>query len=95
MRIIPSTRHEWFNLVLFPFKAYVVLAFPFYFVFRALYPHGTDATFDDIVVPFAFCLLALLIGSLIQLIVSGWEYAFSSFLFVVVPIVLFLASRLL
>ncbi len=89
MKIIPSSRDQWLNLALFPFKAYVVLAIPFYFIFRTFCSYGRAATFYDIVVYFAFCLVALLIGSLIQLVVSGWEYAFSSFIFVVVPVLLF------
>jgi hypothetical protein len=93
MKIIPSSRHQWLNLVLFPFKAYVVLAIPFYFIFRSFCSRGTAATFDDMAVMFAFCLMALLIGSVIQLVVSGWEYAMSSFIFVVVPVLLFVVLR--
>ncbi len=95
MKIIPSSRHQWLNLVLLPFKAYVVLSIPFYFIFRVFCPHGTAATFDDMVVFFAFCLMALLIGSVVQLVVSGWEYAFSSFIFVVVPVLIFVVLRFL
>lgn len=95
MKTFPSSRHHWLNVVLFPFKAYVVLAIPFYFIFRAFCPQKTAATFDEMAVFFAFCLLVLLIGSVIQLVVSGWEYALSSFLFVVVPVLLFVVLRFL
>jgi hypothetical protein len=95
MKIILSTRHEWLNLLFFPFKAYVVLACPFYFIFRAFCQQGSAATFDDLTVVFVFCLFALVIGSLIQLVVSGWEYALSSFIFVAVPVLFCMALHFL
>jgi len=34
MTIFPKTRDQWIVLLLFPFKAWVVIAFPFYFFVR-------------------------------------------------------------
>lgn len=96
MRAFPSTKHERFNLLLFPFKAYLVLAYPFYFVFRAFCPQpflGTmvsDGTFEAILMGGAFCLFVLLIGSGVQWLVSGWEFALRSLAFVLVPVALIL-----
>jgi hypothetical protein len=77
MRVFPFTRHERFNLLLFPFKAYLVLAYPFYLGFRAFCPQpflGTmvsDGTFETILMGGTFCLFALLVGSVVQWLVSG------------------------
>jgi hypothetical protein len=49
MKIAPSTKtkRDRLALILFPFKAYMVVVVPFYFVFRGICPepsHPTGAT---------------------------------------------------
>ena len=96
MQVFPSTKHDWLNLLLFPFKAYLILAYPFYLIFRIFCPQpflGTmvsDGTFEAILMGGAFCLFALLIGSAIQWLASGWEYAVGSLAFVLLPVALIL-----
>ena len=101
MQHFPSTKHERFNLLLFPFKAYLVLAYPFYLIFRVFCPQpflGTmtsDGTFEAILMGGAFCLFALLIGSVIQWLVSGWDYAVASLVFILIPLGMILIVLLL
>jgi hypothetical protein len=93
MRIFPSTKHEWFALFLFPFKAYVVVVYPFYRVFRILCPppflgtNVSDGTYYVLLQGFLLCGPALLVGALIQYFVSGRRYALPTLGFAVVPVV--------
>jgi len=101
MRIFPSIKDEWFALFLFPFKAYIIVVIPFYYVFRIFCPtpfigtgvsDGTSSAFLSI---FIVCVLAIFGGFLIQWFVSGWERARVSMLFVVIPVVLLFLFRFL
>jgi len=99
VKVFPSNKDEWLALLLFPFKAYIVLVYPFYRIFRTFYPQpflGTmvsDGTFYTLSSIFVFCLVTLFIGATIQLVVSGREYALVSMAFVVIPVVILFALR--
>ena len=101
MKLFPSSKDEQVALLLFPFKAYLVVFYPFYRIFRIFCPQpflGTmvgDGTFGELTTIGCFCVIALFIGGILQLIFSGWGYALSSLAFAVVPVVVVFALRLL
>jgi hypothetical protein len=74
MRIVPSTKQDWFALIVFPFKAYVVGVVPLYFVFRVFCPEPswptgtTDGTGIVLFEAFIASGLFLLLGAIVQLI---------------------------
>ncbi len=72
MRIIPNTRDEWVALVLFPFKAYVLMGFPVLVLIRAWfgrsvpsyvrYPEATYAVCQG----YLLCVVVFLLGATLQ-----------------------------
>ena len=75
MKALPNTRDEWVALILFPFKAYVVMALPLLrilrFVFAGMPPwYGySDAAFA-VMLGYHLCVLVLLLGALAQALFS-------------------------
>lgn len=78
MNICPTTADDWLALVFFPFKAYVLMAFPFLWVCHAigtlyfsLAPRLNNfAAAAPISAGYALCLPVLLIGALLQALIS-------------------------
>jgi hypothetical protein len=75
MKILPSSKDERIALALFPFKAYVVMALPFLDICRwckatylpRFYGYPEEATWD-VSTGYELCLMALLLGALVQAI---------------------------
>lgn len=104
MRVLPKTKDEWIALVVFPFKAYVAVVLPSYYIFRIFCPQPflgtnvTDGTSDILLQYFLLCAPVLLIGAAIQLFVSGRRaagrtLAFAAFPALVLLLVLLSAYR--
>jgi hypothetical protein len=91
MRVFPNTKDEWFALVVFPFKAYVAVVVPFYYIFRMFCPQpflGTnvsDGTRDILLQYFLLCAPVLLLSAAIQAFVSGRRAASHTLAFAAVP----------
>jgi len=96
MEVRISKRDKWITLALFPFKAFVVVAAPFYFVFRLLYPHrlwtdvGNNTSIIDPVAnglleAFVLCAPVLLLGAVIQFFVAGSRAGVRTLFFAAVP----------
>jgi len=88
MQILPSNKDKWLALILFPFKAYIVVAFIFYPVFRMFCPEPFlgDDTIYAITNGYWLCFIALFLGAFFQLIFSESKHAMNSFVFVIFPI---------
>ena len=91
MRLFPKGKDELLALALFPFKAYVVVVVPFYYIFRMFCPQPflgtgvTDGTALVLLAYFGLCAPALLIGAAIQIFVSGRRAAGRTLAFAIVP----------
>jgi hypothetical protein len=95
MRAFPSNRREWLAFLFFSFKAYVVTAPVFFFVWDAVRSgHGNfhgDIRADfaaGIAAGYLICLLFFIIATLVQFIGHRRDAALASFLFVVAIIVI-------
>ena len=71
MRVLPTSGHEWLNLVLFPFKAYVMLAFIAVLVWGSALPrhsHVTAVSDAGLLIIFGYVLssVVLFVGSVVQ-----------------------------
>jgi hypothetical protein len=96
MRAFPSTKNEWIALALFPFKAYVVIVLPFYFLFNTFYPQpltiylGKNATTwnqtaEEFLGFFVLCGPLLILGFIIQLFAKDEKSAIRTLMFAIVP----------
>jgi hypothetical protein len=83
-------------LALFPFKAYVVIVLPFYFLFNIFYPQpltiylGNNATTwnqtaETFLGGFVLCGPLLTLGFIIQLILRDGKSAIRTLIFAIVP----------
>jgi hypothetical protein len=87
MQILPRTKDEWTALALFPFKAYVVMAFPLLSLFGAWSASviGTKANRGDTTLAISalclVCIAGLLLGALIQRVVGFKRAALQSLVF--------------
>jgi hypothetical protein len=81
MRFIPTTGREWGALVLFPFKAYVVIAFVSFFVLGSALPShsGVPPAAVNLVCLYFYCAIILLIGGFCQLSAGAKRESFASF----------------
>ncbi len=78
LKVCPGTVDDWFALVLFPFKVYVLIAVPFLWAWRALHAFFASdlvrISRADVLWPisagFAACLAILLAGALLQALFS-------------------------
>lgn len=96
MRFFKSNKDKWIAVALIPFKAFVVIAVPFYFLFRVIYPHplwtdvGNNTSIIDpvasgLLVAFVLCAPILLLGGVIQIFVAGSKAGVRTFFFAAVP----------
>jgi hypothetical protein len=96
MRSFPSTKNEWIALALFPFKAYVVIVLPFYFLFNIFYPQpltiylGNNTTVwnktaEEFLGCFGLCGPLLILGFIIQLFAKDEKSAIRTLMFAIVP----------
>jgi hypothetical protein len=74
LRVLPHARDEWIALPLFPFKAWVLIAFPFYLYFRSYAAaqhvrYGTGALVEAMIQGYMLSIPVLLLGALIQSII--------------------------
>jgi hypothetical protein len=81
MKVFPATKIGWVNFMVFPFKAYMVITFPFFMVLRETNLGGL------LFVTYGLCALPLLLGLIIQLIVCKREDVAQT-LFFFIPAVL-------
>ena len=93
MSILPKTRDDWIALTLFPFKAWVVIAFPLYLFFHsyAVAQHvryGTGAFGEAVIGGYMFSVIVLLFGALIQSTVCRRGAATRTVLYAVASIIL-------
>lgn len=89
----PSEQNDWWSLLIFACKAYLVLVYPFYRIFRIFFRNpfvgtgvsgGTFETFLDL---FFVCSAIVLAGVVTQVMAGKWKQALMSLLCIAVPIV--------
>jgi hypothetical protein len=96
MQAFPSTKKEWIALTLFPFKAYVVVVLPFYFLFNIFCPQpltiyfGNNTTVwnhtaEEFLTGFVLCGPLLMLGLIIQLCARDAKSASRTLMFAIVP----------
>lgn len=98
MRVFPERRDAWVALTLFPFKAYVALALPFYIIFEyyaaSARPSGyrsSDTSCFDVLGGYFLCIPVLLLGAIIQLLISeARRDSANTFTFASAPVLVFL-----
>ena len=94
MRTLPNSRDEWVALPLFPFKAWVVTAWPFYSVFNAFSAsqfstkYNTGVLGELVIGGYMLSVVVLLIGAFIQSIVCTRGAAARTALYAVASIIL-------
>ncbi len=92
-------REQWFAFALLPFKEFIVLAIPFYFLFRVFVPqplfkylgNGTsvvDPLAGWLLLSFSLCGPVLLISSIIQSYLNP-RAALRTLLFSIIPFLVF------
>ena len=87
MSILPKTRDECIAAPLLPFKAWVLLGYPLYFVFRSFLAQRVAGGMGFWVINgYVLSVGVLLIGALIQSIVCSRGAATRSILYVLVAI---------
>jgi hypothetical protein len=97
MTILPKSREGWIALPLFPFKAWVLLAFPFYLLFCS-YAHaqhvgyGTGTLSDAVVGGYMLSVVVLLLGALLQSIVCSRGTATRTIVYAVASIILLFSA---
>ncbi len=75
--------------MVFPFKAYMVIALPFCILFNALFPQpftGTDSGgpwFSAIIITYGLCAVPLLLGLVVQFFICKREDAYQTLFFLV------------
>jgi hypothetical protein len=100
MKLCTSNNGKRIALVLIPFKAFVVLVAPVYFLFRIFYPHPlrtyignnttiTDSLADQLLGVFALCGPVLLVGAFSQFFVSDTKAGVRTLCFAVAPCLVF------
>jgi hypothetical protein len=84
MHIMPTTKQEWGRFVIFPFKAYIIVAFPCFLLFD----HTHDSllsryanTADTVAIAYLISGILLIIAGMIQKFVLKSRAASSSFVF--------------
>ena len=87
MSIFPKTRDEWIAAPLLPFKAWVLIAYPLYFILRSFVAHRVAGGMGFWVINgYVLSVSVLLIGALIQSIVCSRGAATRTILYVLVGI---------
>jgi len=93
MSVLPKTRDQWIALPLFPFKAWVLVAFPFYLFVRSYAAaqhvrYGTGALGEAVNSGYMLSVVVLLMGAFIQSIVCTRGAATRTALYAVASIIL-------
>ncbi len=93
MSILPKNRDGWIALPLFPFKAWVLLAFPFYLLWGACahaqrVHYATGALGDAVIGGYILSVAVLLLGALVQSIFCSRGAATRTALYAVGSIIL-------
>ncbi len=93
MSVLPKSRDEWIALPLFPFKAWVLAAFPFYLLVHSYavaqhVPYGTGALGETVIGGYMLSVIVLLLGAVIQSIVCPRGAAMRTVLYAVASIIL-------
>ena len=87
MSILPKTRDEWIAVPLSPFKAWVLLAYPLYFIFREFVALRVTGGLGFLVTNgYVLSIAALLVGALIQSIVCSRGAATRTIVYVLIGI---------
>ena len=86
MHLIPKSRQEWGQLIYFPFRAYVLLAFiATHIVFNSWPRHGGIPDFMPLfTLNYAGCFLIFLLGGIVQLATNRHAEAAVNLAFAVV-----------
>jgi hypothetical protein len=89
MSIFPKTREEWIAAPLFPFKAWMLLGYPLYFIWRScLGLRGIMGIWQLVIDGYVLAIGALLLGALIQSIVCSRGAATRTILYVLGGIII-------
>jgi len=91
MSIFPKSRDEWISLPLFPFKAWVVAAWPLYLLFSACVTgsrHDIQLVGNCAIAGYFYSVPVLLLGALIQSIFCRRGLAARTALYAVSSIIL-------
>jgi hypothetical protein len=87
MSILPKTRDEWIAAPLFPFKAWVLLGYPLYFILGSFVARRAAAGMGFWVTNgYVLSVGALIIGALIQSIVCSRGTATRTILYVLLGV---------
>lgn len=95
MSILPKTRDEWIAVPLLPFKAWVLLGYPVYFIFREFVaPRVAGGMAFLVINVYVLSVGALLVGALIQSIVCSRGAATRTILYVLIGIFILGCGRI-
>jgi hypothetical protein len=100
MKICTSKRDKLIALALVPFKAFVVIAVPFYFLFRIFHPHSLetyignntsilDPVANRLLGAFVLCAPILLVGAVVQFWLADSRAGIRTLFFATIPTLVF------
>jgi hypothetical protein len=96
MRFLPQTKSDWGRFVLFPFKAYVVIAWPItLFIAQAGGRAARELPLDLVWLGYHLCFWILLCGGLIQLSHGRRSDTIVTFIFAALALLVVLPLRIL
>ncbi len=82
MNLLPQSKSAWGQFVLFPFKAYVVVAVPLAFLIPNNEPkHGNNESIALVLPGYLVCLGVLVVGGILQSIYGARQQGRISFAF--------------
>ena len=92
MHVLPKSKQQWFNFVLFPFKAYIIIA-PLYVWHvvsqEAVVRYSQAGVMSYILAAYAICIPFFVLASIIQFVARWRRLALTSFAFAAVTIMVF------
>ena len=102
MNTCKSKNCKWIAVVLWPFKVYIVVVVPFYFLLRLFYPHPfrtyignnttvTDPLVDKLLEVFILCAPVVLLGAIIQFFAKDTKAGICTLFFAAAPTLVFAA----
>jgi hypothetical protein len=92
MRIFPASYEAWTDFLLFPFKAYTVVAIFLFLISQSLpRPSRLGGTYAEayIMMGYLLCFLVLLIAAVAQLLSGSHKKAISSIAFALAALIIF------
>ena len=93
MRILPASKQEWFSLLLFPFKVYVIIV-PIWFIYSATevpnVRYGLAGQSSYVLVAYAICIPFFFLAALIQFVARWRRPAVTSIVFALTAVILFM-----